>query len=212
MANEIKYDQDYWDYQSKIGKIGGFLNLFKFEKHIKEQDTVLDFGCGGGFLLEQINCKNKIGFDVNDKALERARDHGLNVTNDFSSIEDESVDIVISNHALEHVPDPLPTLQDIYKKVKKGGMLVIVVPCEQYNRDGFFYDPNDKNQHLYSWCPQSLGNLVRLANFKVLSSDVLLHTWTPDWEQSYKDYSYHDRCVQYSKETGIFQIKVISEK
>ena len=86
MANEIKYDQDYWDYQSKIGKIGGFLNLFKFEKHIKEQDTVLDFGCGGGFLLEQINCKNKIGFDVNDKALERARDHGLNVTNDFSSL------------------------------------------------------------------------------------------------------------------------------
>ena len=57
---ENYYQEDYFEnYQKKIGEFGGKANLFKFKKYIKLSDTVLDFGCGGGFLLKFLDCKNK---------------------------------------------------------------------------------------------------------------------------------------------------------
>ena len=208
----MKYDKEYWDYQSKIGKIGGSLNLFKFEPHISEEDTVLDFGCGGGFLLERINCEHKMGFEVNDHAIKRARSVGLNVTNDWDTIPDNSIDKIISNHSLEHVLQPVLVLKELHKKLKKDGKLVIVVPCEQLGQDEFFYKPNDQNQHVYSWCPQSLGNLIQANNFTVISCDILQHTWTPDWQTAHMDSDYHDRCRAYSQSRGVFQIHLVAVK
>ena len=208
----MKYDKEYWDYQSKIGKIGGMLNLFKFENHIRETDTVLDFGCGGGYLLETIKCAEKIGFEVNDHALERARSVGLNVTKSWDDIEDESIDRVISNHALEHVLDPPFCLKNLYSKLKVGGALIAVVPCEQLGQPQFNYKTNDVNQHVYTWCPQSLGNLVKFSGFRVVSCDALHHCWTDDFERSYMGENYHERCVAQSKRTGTFQIKVVAKR
>ena len=124
----MKYDKEYWDYQSKIGRIGGLLNLFKFEDYIEEGSTVLDFGCGGGYLLETINCANKVGFEVNDHAIERARSVGLTVTNDWDEIEDNSIDTIISNHALEHALEPLVALKNLHNKLSPTGAMVLVVP------------------------------------------------------------------------------------
>ncbi len=56
------YDDKYWEFQSKIGKIGGFLNKFKFEGHVNISDVIMDFGCGGGFLLNELEASHKIGF------------------------------------------------------------------------------------------------------------------------------------------------------
>ena len=212
MSSPIEYGQEYWDYQSKIGKIGGTLNLFKFEQYIEEKDTVLDFGCGGGFLLEKINCAKKIGFEISPQARERAKTVGLEVTDNWDTIDDNSIDKIISNHALEHVLNPVEVLQQLHKKAKSQGTLVIVVPCEQAGQDEFVYKPNDQNQHVYTWCPQSLANLFKANNFSVLSCDILQHTWTPDWQTAYTQPDYHDRCIAQSKATGIFQIRFIAFK
>ena len=208
----MKYDKEYWEYQSVIGKIGGFLNKFKFEPHIKDTDTVLDFGCGGGYLLEQINCKKKIGYEINPHARSRASEAGVEVTDKWDDILDNSIDKIISNHALEHTIEPTNILKQLYKKLKKSGQIILVLPCEQYGKDGFFYNPEDKNQHVYSWCPQSLGNLVKTAGFSVTSCETLHHTWTPTWQTEYKNPNYHRKCFLHSKETGIFQIKLIATK
>src|SRR5260370_42501062 len=60
------YDVHYFnDFQKKIGEFGGRANKFMFEKHVLAAGTVLDFGCGGGFLLNNPNCSEKIGVRVN---------------------------------------------------------------------------------------------------------------------------------------------------
>ena len=212
MSSSIEYDKKYWDYQSRIGRIGGMLNLFKFENHISPNDTVLDFGCGGGYLLETINCEKKLGFEINEHALSRARSVGLEVTDDWDCIEDGSVDTIVSNHALEHVMEPLSVLSILYKKLKVGGTMVIVVPCEQFGQEQFSYKANDVNQHVYTWCPQSLGNLIRHAGFRVVMCDTLHHCWTPDFETAYADDNYHDRCVEQARSTGTFQVKAVVRK
>ena len=45
------YNEDYFAWQKEIGIIGGYLNKFKFENEVKEDDILMDFGCGGGCLL-----------------------------------------------------------------------------------------------------------------------------------------------------------------
>ena len=65
------YDNNYFDnYQKQIGEFGGKANLFKFQKHISKGDKILDFGCGGGFLLNNLNCKSKFGVEINPFARE----------------------------------------------------------------------------------------------------------------------------------------------
>jgi len=62
------YDEKYFEWQKEIGVIGGYLNKFKFEEHVKDSDVLMDFGCGGGYLLKEFKNENKFGFEINRSA------------------------------------------------------------------------------------------------------------------------------------------------
>jgi 2-polyprenyl-3-methyl-5-hydroxy-6-metoxy-1,4-benzoquinol methylase len=64
------YDAEYFDWQKNIGAFGGWANAFMFGPSVAKDDTVIDFGCGGGFLLKNLDCKNKIGIEPNAEASE----------------------------------------------------------------------------------------------------------------------------------------------
>ena len=46
------YNHEYFNWQKNIGYVGGFLNKFKFENNVNKTDILMDFGCGGGYLLD----------------------------------------------------------------------------------------------------------------------------------------------------------------
>jgi 2-polyprenyl-3-methyl-5-hydroxy-6-metoxy-1,4-benzoquinol methylase len=125
-----------------IGEFGGIANLFKFENEISKLDTVLDFGCGGGYLLKNITCKKKIGIEINESAREEAQKNGIEVYESLNELENSNIDIIISNHALEHVTSPFETLKSLYPKLRSGGKIIFVVPHQDTNEE---YDPNDSN-------------------------------------------------------------------
>ena len=102
--SKTHYDSTYFNkFQKKVGELGGKMNKFKFDKHIKETDTVLDFGCGGGFLLNNLGCKKKIGIEVNDFARNYCiNKFGIDCFMSLDEIENNSIDVIISNHCLEH--------------------------------------------------------------------------------------------------------------
>lgn len=170
------YDAQYFEWQKTIGEFGGIANLFKFESHIGPADAVLDFGCGGGYLLKNLNCARRIGLEVNPTAAQRARENGIECHATLDTIADSSIDVVISNHALEHVPSPFQALSDLKAKLIPNGRLVIVVPCEATITP---YDYSDINNHLYTWNPQLLGNLARAAGFTVEEVNPIFHKWPP---------------------------------
>lgn len=206
------YDEKYWNFQAPIGKIGGILNKFKFDEHINPTDTVLDFGCGGGFLLDQITASRKIGYDINETARENAKRLGIETVDDLNKLENNTVDVVISNHALEHVHHPLTNLQNLYRVVKPNGLIVIVVPYEQPHEHEFRYKENDVNQHLHAWNPQTLGNIVKLAGFKIIKSNTIQHKWAHDYEKCYNDSDFHQRCKQNAIDSGNYQTKCVAIK
>lgn len=163
----------------EIGEFGGWANQSKFADYISVNDDVLDFGCGSGFLLKGLNCKKKIGIEINPTAVEFAKkNNGVEVYGDIDDLPDECVDVVISNNALEHSLRPLDELKSLYKKLRHRGKIIVVVPCDSIF---YKYKPNDVNRHLYSWSPMNLGNLLDEAGFSVIDSKAYIHKWPPKW-------------------------------
>ena len=170
------YNEKYFAWQKTIVEFGGVANIFKFIPHVQPSDTVLDFGCVGGYLLKNLTCARRLGVEVNPVASQKAMENGIDCHVTLDTIVDASVDVIISNHALEHVPCPLKTLTDLRAKLRSGGHLVMVVPCEANTLP---YDAKDVNQHLYTWNPQLLGNLACQAGFRVEEVSPIFHKWPP---------------------------------
>ena len=81
---------------------------YKFQDYIKPKYNIIDFGCGGGYLLKNIKCKNKIGIEVNLSARRQAELNGIKTYESITEIEPSWADLIISNNALEHCLHPLP--------------------------------------------------------------------------------------------------------
>lgn len=170
------YQNKYYFWQKSIGEFGGRANLAKFASYIHSDDKIIDFGCGGGFLLANIVCREKIGVDVNQAAIKAVKQKGMKAYRSLAQVSDNWADLVISNSALEHVDQPLREVQLIYRKLKSGGKAVFVVPCESVANS---YFAKDINQHLYSWSPMNLGNLFYKAGFKIVEVKPYYHKWPP---------------------------------
>jgi SAM-dependent methyltransferase len=175
-AASSRYNEQYFNYQSAIGRFGGWANLTKFSAFVRPHMKVLDFGCGGGYLLANLNCKEKLGIEVNPVAREAAKNNGIDTVASASKVEDGWADILISNNALEHCPHPLNELRALLPKVVLGGKIVFIVPCEAVRNR---YRPDDPNHHLYCWSPMSAANLFVEAGFKVVESKAYVHVWPP---------------------------------
>jgi SAM-dependent methyltransferase len=208
----MSYDKKYFNWQKNIGYFGGIANKFKFEKHIKKNDIVLDFGSGGGYLLKNINCKDKIGIEINESARKEAQLNEVKSIESIDKIKNEFADVIISNHALEHVECPLNILKKLKNKLKKKGKIIFVVPHQSPKEK---YIQNDINQHLYTWNPLTLGNLFKNAGYKNIKVSVIRHKWPPKYIQIYNIFGlkiFHIISKLYAIIKNNYQIKIIAEK
>jgi SAM-dependent methyltransferase len=174
------YDAAYFEWQKECGRLGGWANVDKFRGSIKPDSRVLDFGCGGGFLLANLNCAARFGIEPNSAAREAAKANGVtvfaNASEALDAIGPETIDVIISDNALEHALKPWRELMALRPLLKCGERIHIIVPCEGIS---WKYDREDINQHVYSWSPQSLGNLLKAAGYEVEYSRPYIHKWPP---------------------------------
>jgi SAM-dependent methyltransferase len=176
IAEPHHYGSDYFQWQSEIGRFGGWANQSKFSPYIREDMKVVDFGCGGGYLLAGIQCAEKVGIEINPVARAAALSSGIRSVESVDEVADGWADIIISNHALEHCPHPLWELRKFLPKLAVDGIVVFVFPCEAAKNR---YKLDDPNHHLYSWSPMSAANLFSEAGFAVIESKIYLHFWPP---------------------------------
>lgn len=165
IGGDSYYNEDYFSWQKEYAKIDSEIDASFFQKFINSEDDIAEFGSGGGFLLNKLKCRKKVGIEINCIARDYAKkEFDIESVDTVEALENGSLDIIVSTHALEHTTNPYEILCGLYKKLKKSGKVVIVVPYEsadeQYMRD-------DTSQHLFIWNERVLGNLVKSAGFFV---------------------------------------------
>ena len=124
IEGEGRYNEDYFSMQVHCAKIDSVLDREFFQNYIKPTDRVAEFGMGGGLLLDKLDCREKIGIEVNPVAREYAKQLGIKSVADIGELEDESQDVILSTHALEHCLEPYKIICGLRKKLVDGGKAV----------------------------------------------------------------------------------------
>ncbi len=194
---------EYFKWQDASGAINGQINARKFARYVGVSDHLLDFGCGGGHLINALAAKKKIGVEINPIALESAGRFCDQIYATIEEVENSSIDVVISNHAMEHVPYPILVLKEINRILKPNGRAVICIPIDDW-RTQKTYNPKDINHHLNTWTPQLFGNSLVEAGFSPSDFEikVLTHAWFPQYLKYWK----HERLFDFL--CTLFSIRV----
>lgn len=157
-----------------------------FSPYIKDNDVLIEFGSAGGYLLKELEAREKIGIEINDYARENARALGITSFKNISDVCDDYADIIISTHVLEHVENPLGVLRELHGKLKEGGKAVFVVPNESCEVE---YTRSEINNHLYTWNCLNIGNLFKAAGYFVYSVKCFQEIWPSNYVEIEKEVS-----------------------
>jgi 2-polyprenyl-3-methyl-5-hydroxy-6-metoxy-1,4-benzoquinol methylase len=128
-----QYNRRYFEWQKIGDHFGAWPDIHKFRNFIERMDSVVDFGCGGEFMLAAPTCHRRLDIEVNSVSQEHCRQLGLTVVSDLAAVELAWTDVVISNHALEHTLNLYHELREVYRMRKSGGMAFFVVLCERHD-------------------------------------------------------------------------------
>lgn len=103
----------------------------------------------------------------------------------WDNLEDNEFDYIISGQAFEHIEYPWLTIQEIYKKLKPGGVICIIAPSSAPEHK-YPYD-------CYRYYADGFSALAKWAGFTVLDvsvSGIPSRDVSPDW-----DYRDNDVCL-----------------
>ena len=87
---------------------------------------------GGGFVLNALNCKERVGIEINPY-VKTTKSLGIQVVDPFNNLNANKFDVAISNSALEHVDDPLNVLINIHRVLKQEGNLYFLCHTKIYH-------------------------------------------------------------------------------
>jgi|TARA_B100000767_G_scaffold275789_1_gene315660 2-polyprenyl-3-methyl-5-hydroxy-6-metoxy-1,4-benzoquinol methylase len=133
---------------------------------------VADFGCGSGDFLRLVKpyCESVMGIELQQECVDTLNNDGISCVNNLDAIEDNSLDVIVSYHVIEHLPNPLETLTELMKKVVSGGQVLVEVPhandfllsvvaCEEFKQFTLW------SQHLVLHTRESLKKTLEFVGF-----------------------------------------------
>lgn len=150
---------------------------------------LVELGSSMGLLLDSFR---KDGWDVlgidPDRNGCRHATQRLNIPTIATTLEaagqpDESVNVVVMLHVIEHVPDPVQTLQEIHRVLKPGGHLVLETP----RYDTLMYKLLGRRErslgcdgHIYFFTTDTLRKTYEAAGFEPVRLDYVGRSLTLD--------------------------------
>ena len=160
-----------------------------FKSEIKGNNlNILDVGCGSGalgaFLISNQNCTVH-GFEINSNIIHLAEKNLTsvvegNIETDQIPFEFKSFDYIVLGDVLEHLINPMQTLQKLIKYLRKDGVLLVATPNVKhwsvtYNlifKDNWEYKDWGilDYTHLRFFTKKSLNDMLQLnniSNFKL---------------------------------------------
>lgn len=133
------FASDWWDKNGRMKSLHDInplrLSYVKSRTQLSGK-TVLDVGCGGGLLTEEIARQGAqvTGIDASREMVDIARGHArvselsiryLNTgVEDLERLTDHTFDVILCMELLEHVPDPGSVVRACRRMLKPGGIVI----------------------------------------------------------------------------------------
>jgi 2-polyprenyl-3-methyl-5-hydroxy-6-metoxy-1,4-benzoquinol methylase len=136
---------------------------------------ILDVGCGSGSFLYKMRAAgmDAYGVEPSREGCAQARKLGLNVrqgTLEAQKYPPRFFDIITLNHVFEHVSQPVHTLRELKRILRKGGRLIIAVP-NAHSLAAFMFGRNwvqwDVPRHLVAHTPKTMRLAAKKAGLHV---------------------------------------------
>lgn len=162
--------------------------LDRLETYLPGRGKLLDVGCGVGHFLNRASRRGwkSCGLDISKAASLAAKEkYGLDVrvsTLEDANFHDGEFDAISLWDVIEHIRRPMENLEQAYRLLRKGGVLILKTPNENglFKRGALFlyrvlgrpaafllkyvyYVP-----HYFSYSEKSLGILLKRYGFQVL--------------------------------------------
>lgn len=157
------------------------------KKHSQKIGKMMDIGCGNGKILllaamdgwevKGLELSELLAYSINER-------YGIEVTVsnflDYEPEEEESYDVVILRHVLEHLPDSILAMRKINALLKPGGLGVLEFPDIESNEMKFKrflqkFGLNKKKYrkgyvpgHCNEFCKESFRFLLKKTGFNLL--------------------------------------------
>jgi len=133
--------------------------------------SVVDFGAGPGWFLDELNCRQKVAVETSGRARGQLHAKGIEVVSVLESLASSEFQLVIANHVIEHLRDPIDAIQQIHRILIPGGDLIIGTPdfgspCAQ--RFGANYRMLHDETHCSLFTLESMHRFLRDHGFRIL--------------------------------------------
>jgi len=139
----------------------------KFASQLKPKDRILEFGAGIGTLasiFRETYCVKPHCIEIDPALREILKEREFSVYPNSQSVEG-FYSLIYTSNVLEHIPNDLEALKDMYDLLESGGSLMIYVPAFM-----FLYSPADLALgHYRRYTKRELSDKVKLVNFSIQS-------------------------------------------
>ncbi len=129
----------YSDYPSKLCSY--LFQIFNLKKGMK----MLEPGCGRGEFLNNFKKLglDVVGLDISEESLDYGNDFEVkicNVEKEKLPFDDNTFDVIYSKSFIEHLYHPEKYLEEAYRVLKHGGIMITLVPDWESNFKTYFDD------------------------------------------------------------------------
>ena len=149
-------------------------------KNAGDTPSVIDIGCATGALLASLRGRGwrVTGVEISPGAEYAQKERGLDVRNiplEEVNFPDESFDVILASHLVEHLNDPRSFFLETRRILKKDGAVFITTP----NISGFqarLFGGRWRSaifDHLYLFSKRTLLNMLKTCGFKAQG----VYTW-----------------------------------
>ncbi len=194
MASRNVYKPGFMISKNRLAKAEKIEQVLKEAHEVMQKlpyrQTLLDIGTGNGAIAGYLSESYDVtSLDITDQRTVHEGYRFIQIESERLPFSNNSFDLVVSNHVIEHVPDAGLHLSEIFRVLKPGGLVYLATPNRLWP-----YEVHNKTYFLHYLPPGTFNSILkRLGKYH---EDVFLLSWKELQKMA----------------SGLFRIETVSDK